>query len=223
MNAEIAPSSSAALRLPAELPILPLSGVLLLPRGRMPLNIYELRYIAMIDEAMANGRMLGVIQPSIEDDRLQTPPLYRVGCAGKITSFTESDDGRYLINLSGLCRFEVGEELPQGERPYRRIVPNWAPFKEDLEESDNADYDRARLTEALRNYFRIQGVMADWNVVQNTASEELVSSLAMICPLPPNEKQALLEAPSLHARADLLITLLEMASLNQDDGETARH
>lgn len=207
--------------LPELLPIFPLSGVVLLPHGKLPLNIFEARYLSLVEEALGKGRMIGLIQPSDEGTDSH-PSLYQVGCAGRIISFSETDDGRFLINLLGVCRFRVAKELPE-RRGYRIVKPDWEDFLADMGPFENPDYDRDRLTNILRTYFKTHGVMADWGVVQNTASEELVSSLAMICPLPPNEKQALLEAPSLHARAELLISLLEMACLHQDEGEVFRH
>jgi len=209
--------------LPEALPVFPLSGVVLMPRGKLPLNIFERRYLSLVEDALGKGRMIGLVQPSGEGGETVSPPaLYQVGCAGRITSFSETDDGRFLINLLGVCRFRVEKELPV-TNGYRVVKPDWESYLADMGPFENPDYDRDRLVNVLRTYFKTHGVMADWQVVQNTASEELLSSLAMVCPLPPNEKQALLEAPSLHARAELLISLLEMACLRQNDDEGARH
>jgi Lon protease-like protein len=203
--------------LPEILPIFPLSGVVLLPRARLPLNIFEPRYLSMIEDVMGQGRVLGMIQPNIPDgqDNL-TPPIYSIGCAGRITSFTETEDGRFLIGLTGICRFTIMEELPD-ELPYRRARVDWQKFMGDINEPDEADIDRKRLIALLQHYFKLQGITADWNAVRNTPNDMLISSLVMICPLAPNERQALLEAPTLHARADMLMALIEMASMPQQN------
>lgn len=208
--------------IPDILPLFDISGAILLPHTRQPLNIFEQPYIAMVDEALAHGRYVGVIQPSVELDDPRKAPLYKIGTLSRIVSFSETEDGRYLISLQGLCRFNLVEEIATKEG-YRRGKVSMEGFEEDLKTHESLDLDREHLTQALSNYFKTHGVSADWNVVQNAASEELVSSLAMICPLEPNEKQALLEAPTIQARVDLLITLLEMASMGQDDGDTSRH
>jgi len=197
--------------------------VLLLPRGRLPLNIFEPRYLAMVEDALAHGRLIGMVQPTVSETQEPFPPIYHIGCAGRITSFTETEDGRFLINLVGVCRFTVAEELPI-ERGYRRVRPDWESFLADIGGAEEAEIDRDKLIAVLRNYFKLHSIAADWNAVQNTNNETLVSSLAMICPLAPNEKQALLEAPDLRARAELLMTLLEMASMPQAEAEgAARH
>jgi len=211
--------------LPETLPLLPLSGVILLPQARLPLNIFEPRYMTMIDNTLGQkGRMIGLIQPNILENKDNiSPSLYKIGCAGRISSFTETEDGRYLINLTGICRFTILEELPR-ELPYRTARLDWHSYADDLTPADEADINRKHLIETLENYFKIQGIVADWNAVQNTPSDMLISSLVMICPLPPNEKQALLEASDLKSRAELLKTLLEMASLPQGESEgSARH
>ena len=218
-----APSSAEILdSLPDVLPVFPVMGVVLLPRGRLPLNIFEPRYLAMVEDALGQGRMIGMIQPTVGEDEAPVPPLYQVGCAGRIMSFSETDDGRYLINLQGLCRFHVAEELsPQSD--YRRVRPDWRKFIGDFGPEDEGAFDHGRLMTVLRHYFKTQNIAADWNAVQNTSGEMLISSLAMICPLEPSEKQALLEAQNMQDRAKLLIALLEMACLPQQDAESARH
>lgn len=214
------PSPSA---LPEIIPIFPLAGAVLLPRGRLPLNIFEPRYLSMVEEALGQGRMIGMIQPNAPENQEALPSIYNIGCAGRITSFTETEDGHFLIGLTGICRFAVAEELPV-ERGYRRVRPDWSRFISDIGAADEAEIDRERLTGILRAYFKLQGIAADWNAVQKTNNETLVSSLVMICPLAPNEKQALLEAPTLAGRADLLMTLLEMASMPRPEAEgMARH
>ncbi|HEU0118116.1 MAG TPA: LON peptidase substrate-binding domain-containing protein [Alphaproteobacteria bacterium] len=208
-------TAEAPALLPTEIPIFPLPGVILLPRAKLPLNIFEPRYLAMIDDVLAQGRLIGMIQPNApegQDDG--TPPIYKVGCAGRITSFNETEDGRFLIGLTGVCRFSVINELP-ADKPYRRARVDWQSFIDDIHETEDNDFDRKRLMSILQNYFKMQGIAADWNAVQNTPNDLLISSLTMICPLATNEKQALLEAPNLQARADMLVALLEMATLPQ--------
>jgi Lon protease-like protein len=217
MSAATTPTAHAPSALPDILPIFPLSGVVLLPRGKLPLNIFEPRYLAMVEDALGQGRLIGMVQPSVQgmpEGEAGAPPVYNIGCAGRVTSFTETDDGRFLIGLTGLCRFVIAEELVP-ERGYRRVRPDWQKFLADVAGPDESEVDREKLLGILRPFFKMHGIAADWSAVQNTNSETLVSSLAMICPLAPNEKQALLEAPDLHARAEMLMALLEMASVPQ--------
>jgi Lon protease-like protein len=225
MSAVVSPGSFVPSALPEILPVFPLSGVILLPQARLPLNIFEPRYLAMIEDALGRERIIGMIQPSAPENSVQKlPPVYRIGCAGRITSFTETDDGRFLIALTGLCRFAVNEELPV-ERPWRRVRPDWSTFLDDLKPPADTAIDRLRLLATLQPYFREEGINLDRHVMENAPDDVLVSSLVMICPLEPNEKQALLEAPDLQARAQLLTALLEMACMQrQSEGEGgARH
>jgi Lon protease-like protein len=210
-------------QLPEILPIFPLTGVLLLPRGKLPLNVFEPRYLAMTEDALAGNRMIGIIQPSDPLSRASVPPVYPIGCAGRITSFSETDDGRYLITLTGVCRFETVRELPI-VRGYRRVDVSWERFAADLDEAGPALFDRARLVEGLRTYFKIQGISANWDAVESTPDERLVTSLAMICPFEPSEKQALLECGSLSERASMMVAIIEMSVLDKRGGDTmARH
>ena len=210
-------------QLPEIVPIFPLTGVLLLPRGKLPLNIFEPRYLAMTEDALSGNRMIGIIQPSDPLSRASVPPVYPIGCAGRITSFSETDDGRCLITLTGVCRFETARELPI-VRGYRRVDVSWERFAADLEEPGPALFDRARLVEGLRTYFKIQGISANWDAIESTPDERLVTSLAMICPFEPSEKQALLECGSLSERASMMIAIIEMSVLDKRGGDTmARH
>lgn len=213
------------------LPVFPLAGVLLLPRGHLPLNIFEPRYLAMVDDALASDRMIGMIQPAEPNSRAEVPALYETGCAGRITALEETEDGRYLITLTGICRFRVTAEVPT-TRGYRRCQVDWTPFRgdlgapdEDAEHAGDHGLDRDRLGRALEPYFRLQGIKANWDAIAETPDERLVTSLAMICPFDPPEKQALLEAPDLVQRAEMMISLLEMAVLQQGSGgeDGARH
>ena len=209
--------------LPSILPIFPLTGVLLLPRGRLPLNIFEPRYLAMTRDALAGERLIGMVQPSDPRAAGDNPPVYSIGCAGRITSFSETDDGRFLITLTGISRFRFREELPLLEG-YRRVVPEWREFAHDLNDDDEPGFDRDRMLRGLRAYFQHHRIEADWDAITSVPGERLVTSIAMICPFEPSEKQALLEAPNLDERARLLTAMVEMAALNQTrDGPGARH
>jgi Lon protease-like protein len=211
------------LELPSVLPIFPLAGVLLLARGRLPLNIFEPRYLAMTRDALGGERLIGMVQPT--DPRVvgDNPPVYPTGCAGRITSFSETDDGRFLIGLTGVSRFRIREELPL-LRGYRRVVPNWREFARDLESEEQPAFDRDRLLRGLRTYFQHHKIEADWDAITSVPGERLVTSIAMVCPFEPNEKQALLEALDLDERARLLTAIIEMAALNpSSDGAAPRH
>ena len=211
--------------LPSELPIFPLSGVLLLPRGRLPLQIFEKRYLAMTQDVLgAPQRLIGMVQPTEKETTQQTnhPPIYKVGCAGRITSFSEADDGRFLITLTGVCRFAVGEELALA-KGYRRVVPRWDGFARDFDDPTVVEVDRTRLLGGLKEYFRANGISANWEAIEQAPDDRLVTSLAMICPFESSEKQALLEAADLKACAQLMTTLIEMALLAHKGGEPARH
>ncbi|MBP2228208.1 LON peptidase substrate-binding domain-containing protein [Azospirillum agricola] len=205
-------------RLPQTLPIFPLAGVLLLPRARLPLNIFEPRYLAMVEDALGGDRMIGMIQPTDPACRERDPAVYGTGCAGRITSFSEAEGGRFLITLTGVSRFAVRREI-DGHNGYRRVTPRWDRFAADLEPEACGEVDRARMLAGLKTYFRVQGLSVDWQAITSTLDERLVNSLAMICPFSPSEKQALLEAPDLAERGKLLIGLIEMAILDGHDGD----
>src|SRR5215468_2836334 len=214
---------SGGATLPAILPIFPLPGVLLLPRGRLPLNIFEPRYLAMTRDALAGERLIGMVQPSEPADLRGNPPVYPTGCAGRITTFSETEDGRFLITLTGISRFRIREELPLLEG-YRRVVPDWREFARDLSSDDEPGFDRDRRLRGLRAYFQHHRIEADWDAITSVPGERLVTSIAMICPFEPSEKQALLEAPNLDERARLLTAMVEMAALNPpSDGAAPRH
>lgn len=198
--------------LPKVIPIFPLPGVLLLPRGKLPLNVFEPRYLEMTQEALASHRLIGMVQPVDPEAPLDQPEVYGTGCAGRITTFAETDDGRYMITLAGVARFEIVSELPKEGRLHRRVEANFARFADDLAAPVDAKLDRSRLIPALKDYFQIHGMTADWKSIERAPDNHLVTCLAMICPFHPNEKQALLEYPNDSARAEAVITLLEMAA-----------
>jgi len=200
--------------LPAVLPIFPLPGALLLPSGRLPLNIFEPRYLNMVRDALAGPRLIGMVQPSKDSDEPGGAEVFQTGCAGRIVAFQETEDGRYLITLAGLIRFDIARELPL-EEGYRRVVPDFARFRDDLSE-ESEDIDREGLLEALRAYFEKTGLEGDWAAVEKAGAETLVTSLAMACPFDPPEKQALLEAKTLAERAETLIAILRMSVMESD-------
>lgn len=210
--------------LPATLPVFPLPGVLLLPRGKLPLNIFEPRYLNMARDALATDRLIGMIQPlpATGGTEAGSRALYRIGCAGRITQFQETDDGRFLITLSGVCRFVVEQEIAS-MRGYRRVIADWSQFAGDLDDDCSADLDRGLLVSRLKRYFETQGITADWDVIKETPDDRLVTTLAMVCPFESSEKQALLECDSLKARASMMLALLDMAVAGASGGDHARH
>lgn len=197
--------------LPEVVSVFPLSGALLLPGGRMPLNVFEPRYLEMIDVAIAGGRLIGMVQPRPDGGVIADgePALCGVGCLGRITSFAETGDGRYLIALQGVCRFRVIEEI-ESTLPFRRC--RIAAFAGDLdEEFGSEDVDRKALLKALKAYLEANGLEADWDSISRAGNATLVNALSMMAPYGASEKQALLEAPDLRTRAETLIAITEMA------------
>ncbi|MEM9146037.1 MAG: LON peptidase substrate-binding domain-containing protein [Pseudomonadota bacterium] len=204
--------------LPETLAIFPLPGALLLPRARLPLNIFEPRYLAMLDDALkTEHRMIGMVQPLGESGA--PPRLHQIGCAGRVTSFSETEDGRYLIALTGVSRFRIDNEI-DGFTPYRRVRPQWTDFETDLggPELDNA-FDRDAFLELLKRYFEASNLSSDWGSLQEAPAEMLLNSLSIMCPFSVEEKQALLEAPRLPDRRDTLTALLQFA-IAEGGGET---
>ena len=196
--------------MPRTLGLFPLTGVLLLPRGHLPLNVFEPRYLALVESALSGSRLIGMIQPTENEEKTLKPALSAIGCAGRVTSYRETEDGRYLITLTGICRFRVIEELDT-PASFRAVKPDFGPFAGDLAERDDVDFPRERLMAALDEYLTRRELKADWKSVMNAPAETLVNALAMLCPFEPNEKQALLEAPQWTDRVSTLLALLEMA------------
>lgn len=209
----------AAADLPDTLPVFPLPGALLLPRARLPLHIFEPRYLAMVEDCLkTKHRLIGMIQPR------ETPSgekrLQAIGCAGRLTGFSETEDGRYMVTLSGLSRFRVREEI-QGFAPYRRCLVDWAPFGRDLGSAeDDPGFRRAPFLEALGRYFTQLNLSTDWKSLTEAEPELLVNTLSMLCPFSPEDKQALLEAPTLMTRRETLVTLIEFALRGGGEEET---
>jgi uncharacterized protein len=204
--------------LPDSVPVFPLAGALLLPGGQLPLNIFEPRYLSMFDDAMSGNRLIGMVQPALTQPA-DTPHLSQVGCLGRITSFAETGDGRYIVSLTGICRFRLIQEA-SGPQPYRtfRIVP----FVADLKSRDEEDaVNRAALLAAFKAYLEANKLEADWDSVERASNMTLVNSLAMMAPFEPAEKQALLEAPDLKTRAETFIAITEIVLARTfDDTDT---
>ena len=202
--------------LPQVIPVFPLDGALLLPHGALPLNIFEPRYLNMIDDAMAGDRVIGMVQTLGGGDR-ERPRLAAVGCAGRITAFAETGDGRYLITLTGLARFRTGEELPT-QTPYRQIRADFTPFAADMRAAeDDPLYDRDALGRALKTYLEHRGLRVDWDAAEAAPVDALVTSLCMALPFDPPEKQALLEAADPVERRQALLALLEIDGADAGD------
>ncbi|MBL6595325.1 MAG: LON peptidase substrate-binding domain-containing protein [Candidatus Puniceispirillum sp.] len=211
-------------QLPMRIPIFPLPSALLLPGGQLPLNIFESRYLAMVKHAMATPtRLIGMVQPRdhADDASAEEPTLFETGCAGRVSFFQESDDGRFVIALNGVCRFHW---LDQQLDPNGFLVADvdWRPFANDLR-IDVSALDRDPLMDVLRRYFDLKGFETDWTQIENSDNHQLLATLSMVCPFEVAEKQALLEADSMASRADLLIAMMEMAIHDETGGNDARH
>jgi Lon protease-like protein len=205
--------------LPPELPLFPLRGAILLPRATLPLNVFEPRYLEMVDDVMRGERLIGIIQPDeptesadrkIESPKGNSSPLKKVGCAGRVTTYQELDDGRILLTLTGIARFRLNEQL-ETERPYRRARVDWSDYSWDFSAGlGEEDVDREALLRVLRRYLDANRMQADWPIILKSSSEFLVNALSVMSPYGAEEKQALLEAPDLKVRAEVLVALAEM-------------
>lgn len=203
--------------LPENIPIFPLAGALLLPKGQLPLNIFEPRYLRMIDDALGGPRLIGMVQPIADpgsdfaDDTGTPPPIFDIGCVGRITTFSETGDGRYHIVLTGVSRFGVEREV-SSDTPYRMIDADWDRYANDRHKDETASQiDRELFLQIMSDYMKEAGLTADWEAASSASVESLVLSMSLGCPFAPNEKQALLEAPTVADRADCLMALMEMA------------
>ncbi|MBE0452441.1 LON peptidase substrate-binding domain-containing protein [Roseovarius autotrophicus] len=203
--------------LPEIIPVFPLPGAVLLPRTRLPLHLFEPRYLAMLDDALKTPeRVIGMIQPNRVPGR-EGHGLYAIGCVGRVTQFSETEDGRYMITLAGLSRYRVIEEV-EGFSPYRRARVSWAGFERDLGPVEtDPGFDRLRFMALLARYFETRGLQTDWDSLKEAEDELLINSLSMLLGFDPEEKQALLEAPSLRTRRETLVTLIEYALRGGDN------
>jgi Lon protease-like protein len=209
----------SAANLPDTIPIFPLPGALLLPRARLPLHIFEPRYLAMLDDTLKSPhRLIGMIQPRDVPGSSERR-LHAIGCAGRVTAFSETEDGRYMITLSGISRYRVTREL-SGFTPYLQADVSWDGFSRDLGAGeDDPAFERAGFLKLLGRYFASRGLSTDWESLREAEDELLINSLSMLCPFAPEDKQALLEAPSLSTRRETLVTLIEFALRSGTDEE----
>jgi Lon protease-like protein len=205
--------------LPDTIAIFPLGGALLLPRSRLPLHVFEPRYLQMIDDALKTStRLIGMVQPNVIPGR-DGPGLHTIGCAGRISQFSETEDGRYMVTLAGISRYRVVNEV-DGFTPYRRCEVSWSGFELDLEaEETDASFKRQPFLDALERYFDVRGLSADWDALKDADDELLINSLSMMLDFDAEDKQALLEAPSLSTRRETLVTLIEYALRGGNEGE----
>ncbi|MCG6901758.1 MAG: LON peptidase substrate-binding domain-containing protein [Rhodobacter sp.] len=206
----------SAADLPETIPVFPLPGALLLPRARLPLHIFEPRYLAMLDDTLKTShRLIGMIQPF---EGAAGAQLHRIGCAGRVTAFSETEDGRYMITLAGISRYRVKSEQ-DGFAPYRRCTVSWDGFSRDLGPTEkDRSFDRDGFLDLLKRYFEDKDLRTDWESLRQAEDELLINSLCMLCPFEPEDKQALLEAPSLDCRRETLVTLIEF-DLHRGDGD----
>lgn len=209
--------------LPDMLAVFPLRGAILLPRATLTLNVFEPRYLALVDHALANDRLIGIVQPTPETGTEESPegkdvPLRAVGCAGRITAFNETEEDHLMISLSGIARFTLGDEI-FSDTPFRMCEVDFSSYADDLVTGHGEDaVDRIRLLETLRCYLEANHLSADWDRINGATNERLVNTLAILSPYGPEEKQALLEAKGLQERADALVALAEMELASRDDG-----
>ena len=210
-------------KLPENIPLFPLPGALLLPNSRLPLNIFEPRYINMVEDALATKhRLIGMIQPiklNIGDSLKEENKYQKVGCAGRIVSFTETEDGRYLITLEGISRFKFSKEI-ETQKPYILSEIDWGLYTNDLVPFEGLNsFDRNGFLEILKKYLDSAQIASDWEVLKKAREEVLVNSLSMLCPFEPEEKQVLLEAETIVNRLDVLVTLMKLSSENDIESQ----
>ena len=214
--------SESARSLPERFPIFPLRGALLLPGGNLPLNIFEPRYLEMVRDALQTDRVIGMIQPRERHAKVPAPPIYGIGCVGRISNFQETDDGRILITLTGVCRFDVVREL-EVETAYRQVAGAFYRWRGDFHPVDPPEILKDELLEVLQVYFVRHGIEADWDAIRQAPLSGLITSLAMICPFEASEKQALVEARDLIEQGRLLVALMQMDCLGEVPGSTFKH
>jgi Lon protease-like protein len=208
--------------LPSALIVFPLPGALLLPNGRLPLNIFEPRYINMVEDALGERRLIGMVQTRDPYEGLvpEGSDLFAVGCAGRIVSFAETADGRFMLTLEGICRYRIVNEI-EGRRGYRRMKVDFSPFKDDLLDTDWR-LDRETFLPALRRYLEARGIGVEWKAIEAAPDHLLIASLGMMCPFDLKEKQALIEAPTVAEMAELMRSLMDMATLGTEQS-SAKH
>jgi uncharacterized protein len=209
--------------LPPALPVFPLRGAILLPRATLALNVFEPRYLELVDFALAGDRLVGIVQPGSNGGKNESPPgksfpLRRVGCVGRITAFNEGEAGRVVVSLSGITRFTLAHDI-DSEHPFRLCHVDYTPYVMDFTSGHGEEeVDRPRLLETLKTYLVANDLSADWDRIENATNERLVNTLSILSPYGPEEKQALLEAKDLKTRAEALVALAEMELAARDDG-----
>ncbi|MCO5763263.1 MAG: peptidase S16 [Gammaproteobacteria bacterium] len=208
--------------LPAELPIFPLAGPVAMPGIQLPLNIFEPRYLNMVQDAMGGDHLIGMIQPLTGQEEVEIPLLHKIGCAGRITSYSETNDGRIVIVLTGVCRFEILGELEE-RHGYRRVRVSWDRFAPDFLTEQDGIVNRDRFLTSLRNYVRPRGIEIPWDDLKSMADLDLVNLLTSHLPLTPEDKQALIETNTLADRAELMRGLMDMATASSVEGVEQRH
>ena len=202
--------------LPQNIPLFPLPSAILMPRGVLALNVFEPRYLNMVDDALAGDRLIGMIQPAVGDESDPAPDLSDVGTVGRITAFSETEDGRYLITLTGICRFDLNQELETGT-PYRQALVSYDAFIDDFTQARGERIDRNGLIRSLKSYALLHGFVVDWDSVEQAPTETIVNVAAQICPFDPAAKQAMLESVTLEDRAEALLALLAWDRAAGDD------
>ncbi len=212
------PKSTADL--PANIPLFPLMGALLLPKGKLALNVFEPRYLQMTDDSLANSKFIGIIQPMSSSDKSSVPELYPVGCLGYIKYFVEEDGPRYLIELLGISRFRLKREVIS-EKSYRIASVDFNEFSHDFSKEYSNNYETADIIKSLRTYFLANGIKAEWDEISKTNIEYLISILSQIIPFSPSEKQAILEATTINERTNIIITLLNMMTISKNSPQSS--
>jgi Lon protease-like protein len=200
-------------KLPTLIPLLPLHGAVLLPRSQLPVPIFEVDYLSMVAESIKSHYMIGVVQPMLKNLNLEENlPLFKSGCLGKIIDINEIEENRLVITLSGISRFDIIEEL-SSEQGYRRALVSYDRYTQDMVEEVDFSFDRLRLLKALKDYFKVMDITPDWQEIEKTSNEKLITALAMVCPFEAREKQAILESPTLKEQSQLITTMIEIASI----------
>ena len=208
--------------LPTSLPIFPLTGALVLPGQQLPLNIFEPRYLEMVFDALASDRMIGMVQARPDAPGNEPPAVFEVGCAGRISMFNETDDGRLLLSLRGVCRFRVAREL-DSMRAYRQVQPSWDGFEADLGTTEPSGIAFPALRMLVEGHLRAKGLEVRWDQLERLPPEEVLDFLCVNLPFEAGEKQALLEAPTPTDRADVLKAIVQLDAAHGEAGSDARH
>jgi len=210
-------------RLPDHIPLLPLHGAVLLPRTQLPIPVFESDYLSIIAESIQSHHMVGVVQPILKDLNIEENlPLFQSGCVGKIVDINEIEENRLVITLSGVCRFDIVQEL-SSEEGYRRALVSYDRYNQDLVEEVDFSFDRSRLLKALEGYFKVMDITPNWQEIGRTSNEKLITALAMICPFEAREKQALLETPTLKEQSKMITTMIEIATLENPEKAIVCH